>query len=119
MNILLIVNESPWGSTLANTALRFLRAALERDFGVTAVFFQGDGVYNAQSGPDTDPGALDLRGEWTGLARRHGFDLLLCSGALARRLPAGSAQALQAPFRESGLTEMLTLASTSDRVVSF
>lgn len=119
MNILLIVNESPWGSTLANTALRFLRASLAEGLGVTAVFFYRDGVYNGLPGRDSDPGAVDLHREWSELGRAHGIDMLLCSAASARRLPETVAGALQDPFREAGIVEMIELAGASDRVVSF
>lgn len=117
MNILLVVNASPWGGTLANTALRFLRAALADGQQVSAVWFQGEGVYNALPGRATDPGATDLLQAWIEAAAAHGAELLLCSGAALRRLPAQPSP--PAPFREAGLAEWLERAGACDRVVAF
>jgi tRNA 2-thiouridine synthesizing protein D len=119
VNILLIVNESPWGSTLADTAARFLKAALAGGHRVPAVFFHGDGVYNALPGRATDAGAADLARQWGRLGRDHGVELLLCSTAAARRLPHRVAESLEPPFREAGLAELLDRAVLCDRVVSF
>jgi len=119
VKILLIVNESPWGSTLALTALHFCRAALESGLGVAAVYFRNDGVYNARPGQVTDRGTPDLAAAWSALGAANGLDLLLCSAAAARRLSAEDLAAAPAPFREAGLVEMLSLLQTTDRVVSF
>lgn len=119
MNILLIVNESPWGSSLANTAARFAAAVLADGHQISAVYFHGDGVYNALPGRETDAGAIDLAAEWGRLADRHGVELLLCSAAAARRLPRRVTEFLPAPFRDAGLAEMLDWAWRCDRVVSF
>ncbi len=119
MNILLIVNASPWGSTLANTALRFARAALAAGTPVPAVYFQGDGVYNALPGRVTDAGATDLADGWAALAEDHDVDLLLCSSAAARRWSAKMAELVPAEFREAGLAELVGRLEDCPRVVSF
>jgi tRNA 2-thiouridine synthesizing protein D len=119
VNILLMVNSSPWGSTVSNTACRFLRAALAQGVEVPAVFFQGDGVYHAEPGRQTDPGAQDLHHEFARLARENQIDLMLCSAAAARRLSAGTIAELPMPYREAGLGEWLALLSRFERVVSF
>lgn len=119
MNILLIVNASPWGSTLASTALRFARAALASGDGVPAVYFQGDGVYNALPGRVTDPGASNLAEGWAALAREHGVDLMLCSSAAARRWNREVAEAASGTFREAGLAELVGAMEDCPRVVSF
>jgi len=119
VNILLIVNESPWGSTLAGAAVRFLEAAQSVGHRVPAVYFHGDGVYNALPGRVSDAGATDLTTAWCRLGRDHGVDLLLCSAAAARRFSAQVAESLEAPFREAGLAEMLQWAASCDRVVTF
>lgn len=114
-----MVNESPWGSTLANTALRCAQAVLAGGHDVLAVFFQGEGVYNALGGGPADPGALDLAGAWPETARAAGCPLLLCSSACARRLPGNVQAGLVDPFRLAGLGELLELMERADRVVSF
>lgn len=119
MNILLIVNESPWASTLASTAQRFLLAALENGSQVPAVFFQGDGVYNALPGRACDGGADDLTRGWIEASRTHGVDLMLCSAAAARRWQDAVADAIPEPFREAGLGELIGQLEQCSRVVSF
>lgn len=118
MNILLIVNESPWGSTLANTALRFLRAALADGSRVRAVYFRDDGVYNAIGG-EADAGALDLAGEWAAVAGEHGVDLMVCSAAAARRFPDAAEDVCGRGFRIAGLVELLEEMDHCERVVTF
>ena len=118
VKILLIVNESPWGSTLANLAMRFLEAAQEENMQVTGVFFLGDGVYNALPAEATDAGTRDLCEGWQEMAEKNDIDLMLCSAATARRLPR-DATLLPLPFREAGLVEMISIMAACDRVVSF
>ncbi len=119
MNILLIVNESPWGSTLANAALRFLRAAPAAGHRISMVYFRGEGVYNALGGRVTDAGAVDLSAEWVRLGREQGADLLLCSSAAGRRLSRQAMDSVDAAYREAGLAELLSAALRCDRVVTF
>ena len=111
VKILVIVNESPWGSTLPAAALRFCRAVLDGGHEIEAVFFRGDGVYNAVPGRDSESTTPDLAVSWAGLAA----PLLVCSSAAARRLdraPGGG-------FREAGLAEVLERMDDCDRVVTF
>jgi sulfur relay (sulfurtransferase) complex TusBCD TusD component (DsrE family) len=113
VKVLVIVNESPWGSTLAATALRLVRSLLACDHSIDAVFFRGDGVYNLVAGQGEV--ASDLAGEWGSLAAAAGFPLLLCSSATARRLdPAPGGR-----FRAAGLAEVLERMASCDRVVTF
>ncbi len=119
MSILLIVHASPWGSSLANTALRFALAATLEGHSVAAVFFHGDGVYNAIPGRKTDPGAHDLADAWAQLAESHATDLMLCSGSSGRRLSVADIDHAPPGFREAGLVEMLSVMESCDQVVSF
>lgn len=135
MKFLVIVNESPWGSCLALSAWRFVRASLDSGIEVPAVFFRGEGVYNALTAEATDAGTESLSVAWRDLETRAGVRLLLCSSSRKRRLPALPAQGLIGPdfiepgfagpdsmgqgFIESGLPEMFDLMLTCDRVVSF
>lgn len=114
-----MVNDSPWGSTLANTALRCARAVQEEGHKLSAVFFQGEGVYNAISGGQADAGTADLAQAWAEAARSAGCELLLCSSACARRLPRHLLDRLSPPYRVAGLAELVGLAGAADRVVSF
>ena len=124
MDIFVIVNESPWGSSLAGTAQRFVEAALQNGCSIPAVFFQNDGVYNALPGLAADDGLPSPFEGWIRLSDDHGVQLLLCSAAIARRLDrqARNAIAVDEPggsFHEAGLARMWDLAADCDRVVTF
>lgn len=115
MKILLIVNYSPWGSTLGITALRFARAAIAEDMHVSAVFFREDGVFHALSARSTDAGTPATIEAWTEFRKNTGARLLVCSSSSQRRLEVAPAD----PFREAGLAELMELMAASDRVVTF
>lgn len=113
MKVLVIVNESPWGSTLASTALRLVRSLLDGEHSIDAVFFRGDGVYNLIEGQGE--GAFDLASGWARLASTGEFPLLLCSSASARRLDSTP----DGRFRPAGLAEVLERMADCDRVLTF
>lgn len=119
MDILVVVNESPWGSSLAGAAQRFVKAALDAGEAVPAVFFQNDGVYNALAGRASDDGLPSPIETWCELAGEKGTQMLLCSAASARRLDRQAADSLPDAFREAGLAAMWELARRCDRVVTF
>ncbi len=114
---LVIVNESPWGSSLPLTALRFAEAAMGLGAALRAIYFQHDGVYNARAGAETDPGTPVLAERWADLAREAGCGLWLCSSAAARRLPGGDAP--QGAFEPVGKARFLEAVAACERVVSF
>ncbi len=114
-SLVVIVNESPWGSGLALTAWRFLQAAAQAGVTVPAVFFREDGVYNALAGEAHDGGTPQLCAAWSELSRSGGVRLLLCSSSRQRRLPGPA----DAPWQDSGLTELMELVLDCDRVVTF
>lgn len=114
MNVLVIVNASPWGSSLGLAAQRLVSALLAEGVRVPAVFFREEGVYHALGGRAADAGTPSLGSIWRQLSTDHGLDLLICSTASQRRLdrvPEG--------FREAGLAEVLERMTACDRVVSF
>jgi len=115
VKILVIVNASPWGGSLAVTALRLARAMLDQGLAVAAVYFRGEGVYQALAGRALDSGTPCLRDAWLELWRQQRVPLLLCSSAAQRRLETPPAEG----FREAGLAEVLELMRSCDRVVSF
>ena len=115
MKILVIVNESPWGGSLAVTALRLARVMLDQGLRLAAVYFRNEGVYQALAGRAHDAGTPCLHDAWLELSRTNGVPLLLCSSAAQRRLQTAPAEG----FREAGLAEVLELMRACDRVVSF
>ena len=114
MKILVIVNESPWGGTLGVTALRLVRALVEEGEQLCAVFFRGDGVYQAQAGREQDAGSPCLSEAWKQISRDSDIPLLICSSDSQRRF----GQAPDKSFKEAGLVKMMELMGSSDRVVS-
>lgn len=115
MKVLVIVNESPWGSTLSVTALRAVRALLDAGAQVDAVYFRGDGVYNALPGRAADAGTPELAGAWRALSEAPGIPMLLCTSAAMRRLDSEPGPG----FRQAGLAEVLERMAGCDRVVAF
>jgi sulfur relay (sulfurtransferase) complex TusBCD TusD component (DsrE family) len=115
VKILVIVNASPWGGSLAVTALRMVRAMVSHGYQIAAVYFREEAVYQALAGRVTDHGTPALRDAWLELLRLTGAPLLLCSAAAQRRLERPP----EAGFREAGLAEILDLMNTCDRVVTF
>lgn len=114
VNVLVIVNASPWGSSLGLAAQRLVASLLDEGVGVPAVFFREEGVYHAVAGRAADAGTPSMGPRWRQLSADHGIDLLICSTASQRRLeraPEG--------FREAGLAEVLERMAACDRVVSF
>ena len=114
-----MVNESPWGGHLSMLARRFVREAVRAGNSVPAVYFRGDGAYNAQHGTMSDGGLAAPSEAWLDLSRAHGIDLLLCSAAGGRRLGAALAADQDAGFREAGLVSWWALQDDCDRVVTF
>lgn len=115
MKVIVIVNDSPWGSVLPVAALRLVRAMLSAGQAIDAVFFRGDGAYNARPGRGSDTGTPDLYQQWASLAGKHGFPLLVCSASAARRLDSAPGHG----FREAGLADVMERIEACDRVVSF
>jgi sulfur relay (sulfurtransferase) complex TusBCD TusD component (DsrE family) len=114
MKILLIVNSSPWGSTLGVTALRVARAVIAEDMILSAVFFREDGVFQTRRSRITDAGTPALAESWAGLAADSDTRLLVCSSSSQRNFSDPASD----PFREAGLAELMELMANSDRVVT-
>lgn len=115
MKVLVIVNASPWGGSLAVTALRMVRAMLLRGLSIDSIQFRGEGVYNTLAGEGTDSGTPGFPDAWLELAGEHNFPLLLCSSASARRLDPVPDNG----FRVAGLPELMERMTGCDRVVTF
>ena len=114
MKTLVIVTESPWGSSLGVTALRLVRALAAGGDTLCAVFFREEGVYRAQAGRANDAGTPNLNQAWDQFSANEGVPLLVCSSASQRRLglpPEGR-------FKEAGLAQMMELLKGCDRVVT-
>ena len=128
MKYTILVNEGPYQHQASDSAIQFIRAALEKGHEIFRVFFYHDGVNNGTR--LTVPPADDrqLQKAWTELAEKHGLDLVICIAAAQRRglMDADEAkrQGLDANniapgFRISGLGQLVEGGIQSDRLVVF
>jgi tRNA 2-thiouridine synthesizing protein D len=115
VKIILVVNDSPWGSTLSATAERIARAMVDAGHRLEAVFFREEGVYNAVASMAGHGEAADLAQCWAKLAEQAGTDLMVCQSSSTRRLDSPPA----APFREAGLVEFIDRLAACDRALTF
>lgn len=128
MKYTILINEGPYQHQAADSALQFVRAALEKGHEIFRVFFYHDGVNNGTR--LTVPPADDrqIQKSWTELADKHGLDLVICIAAAQRRgiMDADEAkrQGLDANniapgFRISGLGQLVEGGIQSDRLIVF
>lgn len=96
------------------TALRLARAVLARKHRLDAVFFRGEGVYNALTGTEADPNTPELARSWSRIAEDAGTELMVCQSSARRRLNTPP----EAPFRDAGLAEFIDRVERCDRVVT-
>ncbi len=124
----IVVNEGPYTHQSSDSALQFVKAALQKGHEIFRVFFYHDGVNNGTSlgVPPQDDRNLTL--EWSGLAEKHGLDLVVCVAAAQRRgildedemgRHGKSANNLAPGFRISGLGQLIEAGIQSDRLVTF
>lgn len=112
----ILVTAPPVGGSGAAAALRFAGAALAAGHRVRQVFFHGDGV-GALAVHDVGGGAPDLGAAWAALAATHGFPLLACETALARR--GLDRLAAVGPVKPGTLGQFMVALADADRVVQF
>ncbi|MEZ5533986.1 MAG: sulfurtransferase complex subunit TusD [Thiolinea sp.] len=128
MKYTILVNEGPYQHQSSDSALKFIRAALEKGHEIFRVFFYHDGVNNGTrlAVPPQDDRLIQK--EWSALAEEHGIDLVICIAAAQRRglMDADEAkrQGLDANniapgFRISGLGQLIEGGIESDRTIVF
>ncbi|MCK5918620.1 MAG: sulfurtransferase complex subunit TusD [Cocleimonas sp.] len=128
MKFTVMVNEGPYQHQSSDTALQFIRAALEKGHEIFRVFFYHDGVNNGTrlSLPPGDDRLLQK--EWSELAKKHDLDMVICIAAAQRRglMDAKEAerQGLDANniidgFHISGLGQLIEGGIQSDRTIVF
>ncbi|MGB3919231.1 sulfurtransferase complex subunit TusD [Thiothrix litoralis] len=128
MKYTILVNEGPYQHQASDSAIQFIRAALEKGHEIFRVFFYHDGVNNGTR--LTVPPADDrlIQKMWTELAEKHGLDLVICIAAAQRRGIMDADEAKRqgmdanniAPgFRISGLGQLVEGGIQSDRLVVF
>lgn len=122
------VNEGPYQHQSSDTALQFVRAALEKGHEIYRVFFYHDGVNNGTRLTVPPQDDRHIQKSWSELAEKYGIDLVICIAAAQRRgiMDADEAkrQGLDADniapgFRISGLGQLIEGGIQSDRLVVF
>ena len=122
------VNEGPYQHQSSDTALQFVKSALEKGHEIFRVFFYHDGVNNGTRLTVPPQDDRNLQKSWSELAEKHGVDLVICIAAAQRRgiMDADEAkrQGLDADniapgFRISGLGQLIEGGIQSDRTIVF
>ena len=128
MKYTVMINEGPYQHQSSDSALQFVRAALEKGHEIFRVFFYHDGVNNGTrlSIPPADDRLLQK--EWAELGKEHDLDLVLCIAAAQRRgimdEKEAKRQGLDANniidgFNISGLGQLIEGGIQSDRTIVF
>ena len=128
MKIAILVNEGPYQHQAADSAIQFTKAALDQGHEISRVFFYHDGVNNGTRltiPPQDDRNIVE---QWSGLAKDHKLDLVVCIAAAQRRgiLDANEAKRqgkdsdnLANGFRISGLGQLVEAGIEADRMIVF
>jgi len=124
----IVVNEGPYTHQASDSAYHFTKAALAKGHEIVRVFFYHDGVNNGTrlSVPPSDD--RNIQQNWSGLAKEHELDLVLCIAAAQRRgildeneakRQGKDADNMAEGFRISGLGQLIEAGIQADRLVTF
>ena len=128
MNISVNVCAPPLSSQAADSAYRFCQAAIQAGHQIDRVFFYADGVLNSNQLLSPPCDERNLYPLWCELAKQHKITLAVCIAASVRRGILDEQEAirydktnhtLQAPFKLTGLAELIEGMNNSDRTITF
>ncbi|WP_111978546.1 sulfurtransferase complex subunit TusD [Algibacillus agarilyticus] len=128
MSTFLLFITSPPSSQAALSAIKFAHAAISNHHQISAVFFYGDGVNNANALQAPPSDETNIPHEWQSIALKHNTQLLVCSAAAQRKGVLTPSEAdyhglqghnLAAPFEIAGLGEYVQLQTQVTQVVQF
>lgn len=128
MKYTILVNEGPYQHQAADSALQFIRAALEKGHEILRVFFYHDGVNNGTRLAMPPKDDRSLQNAWSQLAEEQGIDLVVCVAAAQRRglMDADEAQRhgldadnIAPGFNLSGLGQLIEGSIEADRTIVF
>jgi tRNA 2-thiouridine synthesizing protein D len=128
MKFAVVVNEGPYTHQASDSALNFVRAALEKGHEIFRVFFYHDGVNNGTRFTVPPQDDRNLQRAWSEVALTKNVDLVVCIAAAQRRgiLDANEAKRqgkdgdnIAPGFRISGLGQLIEAGIQADRVVVF
>jgi uncharacterized protein involved in oxidation of intracellular sulfur len=116
MNVLVIVNDPPYGTERAYNALRLAISCAKQEGVQVRVFLMADAVACARAGQLTPKGYYNLETMIRALLGHHG-EVGLCGSCMdARGLEVG---AIVEGARRSSMEELTAWTLAADRVVTF
>ena len=116
MNVLVLVNDPPYGTERCYNALRLAGSLVKREGTAVRIFLIGDAVGCATAGQTLPNGYYHL-GRMLESTIRRGAEVGLCSSCMDAR--ALSDEALVEGARRSSLEELTDWTLWADKVVSF
>ncbi len=128
MKLAIQVNEGPYTHQASDSALQFVKAAIDKGHDIFRVFFYHDGVNNGTRLTVPPQDDRDLQKQWSELAEKHNLDLVVCIAAAQRRgildpneakRQGKDADNIAPGFRISGLGQLIEAGIQADRVVVF
>jgi len=128
MKLSIQINEGPYNHEASNTALNFVRAAVEAGHEVFRVFFYHDGVNNGTRYTTPPQDDRNIVASWSEIAKANNIDLVVCVAAAQRRgiVDEGEQQRngkdgnnIADGFRISGLGQLIEAGIQSERLVVF
>ncbi|QUX92644.1 sulfurtransferase complex subunit TusD [Marinomonas sp. A3A] len=129
MQYTLLITGSPYQSKACHTALRFIRAALNKHpDSIKGVFFYENAVLigNQTAQPPRDE--INLTKAWQEIAEQHSIPLYLCIAAAVRRGVINESESrryeleqhtLAEHFQLEGLGTLVDLMNTTNKVIQF
>jgi uncharacterized protein involved in oxidation of intracellular sulfur len=117
MQVLLILNDPPYGTERCYNGLRLALALNKSDPAITVtVFLMADAVTAAKSGQKTPDGYYNVERMLKGILAGKG-EILLCGTCMEAR-GLGDAEML-AGARRSSMAELASITTSADRVLVF
>ncbi len=116
MNILMILNDPPYGSERSYNGLRLAGALARDELTEVKVFLMGDAVACARAGQDTPKGFYNVE-RMVRLVANHGGQVGTCGTCMDARGLAESA--LTESVRRSTLDELASWTRWADKVIVF
>ena len=76
MKLGILINEGPYQHQASDTALQYVKAAVEKGHEIYRVFFYNDGVNNATRLASPPQDDRNITKEWSTLAKEHNIDIV-------------------------------------------
>lgn len=116
MNILLILNDPPYGTERSYNALRLARALLEKQASGVRLFLLGDAAACAQGGQKVPQGYYNI-GDMLGAAIRRGGEIAVCGTCMDARGIA--ADKLVEGAKRGSMDQLAEWTAGADKVLVF